>query len=101
DALTRGSAWVALWDAMLDGEVRAADLIDLALRALPRETDELLAKRMLGYLNQAYWRFSPCGGGLAACAELTPRVERVLQDGLAAAPTQSLKGAYFATLRDV
>jgi aminopeptidase N len=40
DPLTRGSAWVTLWDAMLDAEVLPSDIIDLALRALPRETNE-------------------------------------------------------------
>ena len=97
DPLTRASAWVALWDAMLDGDVRAADLIELALRALPRETDELLAQRILGYLNQAYWRFSPASRRTA----LAVRVETALRAGLEAAETPSLKGAYFAALRDV
>ena len=48
DELTRGSAWVTLWDAMLDGEVtRRTRFIALALRALPRETNELNVQRIL------------------------------------------------------
>ena len=82
---------------MLNGEVRAADVIELALRALPRETDELVAQRILGYLNQAYWRFSPA----SRRAALAARVETSLRTGLDAAQTTSLKGAYFSTLRDV
>ena len=97
DALTRASAWVTLWDAMLDSETSAASLIDLALRSLPGETDELNAQRILGYLGQAYWRFTADEPRRA----LAPRVERVLSDGLAAASTPSLKSAYFSTLRDV
>jgi aminopeptidase N len=97
DALTRGSAWVTLWDAMLDREVRSDSLIALALGALPRERDEQNSQRILGYLNQAYWRFTPD----AARRELSPKVEQVLRDGLAAAATTSLKSAYFSTLRDV
>jgi aminopeptidase N len=97
DRLTRASAWVALWEAMLDGEVRAADVIELALRALPLETDELVAQRVLGYLNQAYWRFSPSDARTA----LATRVEATLRSGLDAAQTASRKGAYFSTLRDV
>ena len=97
DPLTRGSAWVSLWDAMLNADVRAADMIELALRALPRETDELVAQRILGYLNQAYWRFTPA----RARAALAARVETALRAGLDAAQTTSLKGAYFSTLRDV
>jgi len=97
DALTRASAWVTLWDAMLDGELGAPDLIELALLALPRETDELLVQRILGYLNQAYWRFSSTTRRTA----LAGRVETALRAGLDRAQTASLKGAYFSTLRDV
>jgi aminopeptidase N len=97
DPLTRASAWVSLWDAMLDGETPAPDLIELALRALPRETDELLVQQVLGYVSQAYWRFTPD----SRRTTLAPRVEAVLRSGLDAAGTTSLKGAYFATLRDI
>jgi aminopeptidase N len=97
NALTRGSAWTTLWDAMLGEEMAPDTLIDLALRALPRETDELNTQQMLLGLGQAYWRFTSAPRRDA----LAPRVERVLRAGLAAANTQSLKGAYFSTLRDI
>ena len=34
DALTRGSAWVTLWDNLLEARVRPGALLDAALRAL-------------------------------------------------------------------
>jgi aminopeptidase N len=95
--LTRGSAWITLWDAMLDGEVTPDAIIDLALRSLPRETDEQNAQEILRQLDQAYWRFTSSARRTA----LAPRVEQVLRAGLAAANTSSLKGAYFSTLRDL
>ena len=49
DPLTRGAAWVTLWDAMLDHAVKPADFVQLATTALPRETDEQLTSRVLGY----------------------------------------------------
>jgi aminopeptidase N len=97
DALTRGSAWVTLWDAVLDAELPPSRVLDLALDALPRETDELNVQRILSYLEQGYWKF-------ASDRERTrraPRVEQTLRDGLARAATMSLKGAYFSALRDV
>jgi aminopeptidase N len=97
NALTRGSAWTTLWDAMLDAEMVPDTLIDLALRALPRETDELNVQEILAGLGQAYWRFTP----EERRAALAPRVERVLRAGLTAARSRSLKGSYFATLRSV
>jgi aminopeptidase N len=97
EAITRGSSWVTLWDAMLGGEVAPARLIDLGLRALPLESDELNAQRILGYLHQAYWRFTPAKERVA----VAPRVERTLRKGLDTATTTTLKGAYFAALRDL
>jgi len=96
DALTRGSAWVTLWDAVLDGEVAAGSLIDLALGALPRESDELNVQEILDQLQQAYWKFTAPADRMARAAA----VERVLRERLDAVTTASLKGAYFAALRN-
>jgi aminopeptidase N len=97
DALTRGSAWVTLWDSLLDGELSTSRFLDLAIDALPRETDELNIQRILSYLERAYWTFTPD----ADRRTRAPRVERVLRAGLTSAATPSLKGAYFGALRGV
>jgi aminopeptidase N len=97
DPLTRGSAWVTLWDSLLNGEIPSGRLLDLAVAALPRETDELNIQRILAYLEQAYWIFTPDAERRAR----GPEVERVLRAGLDAAGSSSLKGAYFAALRAV
>jgi aminopeptidase N len=96
DALTRGAAWVALWEQMLDGRATPAAVMDLALRALPRETDEQNVQRILAYTERVYWKFLPP----AARQEASPRVERVLRAGLDAAASSSLKSAWFSALRD-
>ena len=97
DALTRGSGWVTLWDAVLDAELRPETFLDLALTALPREDDELNVQRVLSYVSLNYWKFLP----EAERSARAPRIERVLREGLAAAKTTSLKGAYFAAVRNV
>ena len=96
DPLTRGAAWITLWEQMLDRRATPAAFADLALRALREERDEQNVQRVLGYLEQAYWKF------LAADerATLAPRVERTLRAGLDRAATSSLKSAWFAALRD-
>ncbi|MEW6322348.1 MAG: M1 family aminopeptidase [Acidobacteriota bacterium] len=97
DPLTRGAAWVALWDSLLERAVTPADLVDLALDALPRETDEQLTSRVLGYLSRAWWRFlTP-----TERAARVGRVESTLRAGLAGADTPSRKGAWFSTIRSV
>jgi aminopeptidase N len=81
---------------MLDRRAAPSALLDLALRALPRESDEQNVQRILGYAERVYWRFLPA----AERASWTPKIEEALQRGLAAAPTQSLKSAWFSALRD-
>jgi len=96
DPLSRGAAWVTLWDQMLEGRADARAVIDLALRALPAEPNEQNVERILGYTRQSYWRFIEA----AERERLTPRIESVLRAGLAAAPSSSLKSAWFSALRD-
>ncbi|HEX6973207.1 MAG TPA: M1 family aminopeptidase [Vicinamibacterales bacterium] len=96
DPLTRGSALVTLWEDMLDGRSRPSALLDTLAAALPRESDELNVQRMLGYTQQAYWKFvSP-----ETRTARVPVLERLFKEGLDRAATPSLKSAWFSALRD-
>jgi aminopeptidase N len=97
DELTRGAAWVTLWDAMLDREARPEDLVALALQALPAEKDEQNVQRILGYTTQAYWKFMTP----AARERVSGALEQVFRAGLDAAASASRKGAWFNALRDI
>jgi aminopeptidase N len=96
DALTRGSAWVTLWENMLEGAIAPGALLDTAMRALPRESDEQNAQRILSYAVRAYWRFLPA----ADRAARAPALEAALREGLSRAVTQSQKAAWFNAFRD-
>ncbi len=97
DPLTRGSAWLALWDALLDARTSPPRFLDICLRALPLETNEQLTQRVLGYAEQAYWKFSSADERVA----LAPRLEQTLREGLARAQGASLKSAWFSAFRDM
>lgn len=97
DPLTRGSAWVTLWDALLDGRLAPVAFMDLAVEALPAETDEQLTARVLNYAGRAWWRFLPAEARAARAASF----ERLLVDGLGRANTASQKAAWFGALRNV
>ena len=96
DALTRGSAWVTLWDASSTRNCRPNGC-SIWLEALPREDDELNIQRILSYVQRSYWKFTSDAQHTARAGA----VEQVLRNGLARAATASLKGAYFSALRDV
>jgi aminopeptidase N len=97
DPLTRGSAWVTLWDAMLEHSVAPTTLADLAVAALPRETDEQLTARVLGYLRNIWWRYLTS----EERSQRVARVEPLLRSGLDRAKTASQKAAWFNALRDI
>ena len=97
DRVDRGSAWVALWDQMLEGRVHPPALIGLAIHELPAEADEQIVQRVLNYTQQTFWRFLKP----AQRETLAPPLEQVLRKGLDGATSPSLKSAWFSTLRDV
>jgi aminopeptidase N len=97
DPLTRGAAWVTLWEAMLERAVAPAAIVDLAMNAVPRETDEQLTARTLGYLRAAWWRFLTPSEREVRLA----RVETLLRNGLDVAKTASQKSSWFGAIRDV
>jgi aminopeptidase N len=96
DALTRGSAMVTLWEDMLDGRARPVEVVEQLIASVPRESDELNLQRMLSYIQQGFWRFV----STTERDTLTPRLERILRDGLDAATAPSVKSAWFSALRD-
>jgi aminopeptidase N len=96
DPLTRGSAWVALWDALLDGQVTPDAFLDLTFRSLPRESDEQMTSRILGYASNTWWRFLDAPQRTTRAA----RFESLLREGLAAANTPSQKASWLGALRN-
>jgi aminopeptidase N len=95
DPVTRGAAWITLWDQLLERRIRPADFLDAALRALPRETTEQNVQLLVGYVEELFWRFlsEPDRAGLS------PRVESVLRSGIARSPSSSMKATYFGGFR--
>ena len=87
DALTRGSAWLTLWDAMLSGRVAPETLLDLSVSAVPVEASELNLQRMLHDVERLYWVFLP-PARRAACA---PQLEDALRRRLDTAPSVTIK----------
>ncbi len=94
--VSRGAAWVTLWEELLDARLAPADFVELALAALPREDTEQNVQLVLGYLQDAYWRFLP----EASRRDDAPRLEQALRAGLERAQSRSLKSAYFSALRN-
>jgi aminopeptidase N len=96
DPLTRGSAWVTLWDNFLEQRILAPALLDTALRAAASESDEQNTQRILAYAARLFWRFLP----VTERSATSPALEAALRAGLDRATTQSRKAAWFNAYRD-
>ena len=97
DPLTRGSAWLTLWDNLLEGRVSAPAFLDAVVRALPAEGDEQNVQRVLAYATRAFWRHLPPQDRTTRAAG----IEAMLRAGLDRAPGASAKAAWFSAFRDM
>ena len=95
DPLTRGIAWVTLWDSVLEGEIPPTAWFELLLSGLTTETVEQNAQRILEYLGTTFWAFLHD----ERRREVAPRVETALWSALVDATTPTLKSAYFRAWR--
>ena len=95
DPLTRATAWLTLWDDLLEGGIDPRSFAELALRALPQEYEEQNIERVLGYLSDCYWRFLTEDSRAA----LANTMEHALLRGLREAKGTSLKATYFNAFR--
>jgi aminopeptidase N len=97
DELVRAAAYLALWDAMLDGQIAPAALFETQLTAIASESDELARQLLFDQVRQTFWRFTPASARGPAAA----RLEAVLRVGLRLAIGASAKATWFTTLRAV
>jgi aminopeptidase N len=95
DALTRGSAWVTLWEEVLEYRVRPTDFMDLAIRSLAREDTEQNVQLILGYAGDAFWTFLSD----PQRRERATKLEQTLRTGLENATSSSMKATYFSAFR--
>ncbi len=95
DPLTRGAAWVTLWEEMLDRRVAPADFLSLEMAALEHENTEQNVQLMLRYLSDAFWTFLQD----SARRRTAPTLERKLKDGLDRSTSSTMKSTYFSALR--
>lgn len=91
DPLLRAQLWDALWEAVRAAELAPRAWVELALRELPREHDEITVAGLLGNLQTAMrWYLSE-----SVRAQLQPHVEAMHVRALQEAPTLSARVAWF------
>jgi aminopeptidase N len=91
DAFLRALLWDALWEAVRDAELAPVRWLELAVRQLPAEQDEVTVSGLLAQLETALrWYLSD-----AQRRALQPQVEALLREQMLASSTLGLRIAYF------
>lgn len=57
DDVTRGAAWLALYESLIRGDVAAEPFLNSLLSGLQTETEPLNRQGILGQLSTVYWKF--------------------------------------------
>jgi aminopeptidase N len=97
DELTRGSAWLSMWDAMLAGEVEPVRLLDAGLQSIVREPNELNLQRVLTFVERLFWVFLTPDDR----RQQGPHLETALRERLDRTVAVSTKSAIFTCLRSI
>jgi aminopeptidase N len=97
DPLLRTMLWGALWDNVHVAKSSPRGYIDLALKSLPRETDESLTRVQGSRVATALHSYLSDASRKA----LAPRVESVVSDRMLNAPTLGLRIVSFRTFMGI
>jgi aminopeptidase N len=97
DPLTRGAAWITLWEEMLDRRVQPLDFVSAGLTALQTEDTEQNIQLIVGYVDQTFWLFL----SKDQRKDIGPRLEQVLRAGIDRAKSSTNKATYFSAFRSI
>jgi aminopeptidase N len=97
DPFLRALLWGALWDSVREGELAPTAYIELAVKLLPAERDEVTAQSILARVSTAFNRYlsDEQSRGLAT------RLERLLSERMLRAETPGLRITYFRAFHAV
>ncbi|MEO8627802.1 MAG: M1 family aminopeptidase [Betaproteobacteria bacterium] len=91
DAFLRSMLWDALWESVRAAELAPLDYLDLAIRELPKELDEVTASGILARVQTVFrWYLSN-----AQQAAVAARLEGALRDGMLNGPNPGLRITWF------
>ncbi|HEX8073163.1 MAG TPA: M1 family aminopeptidase [Pyrinomonadaceae bacterium] len=97
DDFERALLWGTLWDSVRAAELAPADYVELALRLLPAEQDEVNAQSVAGRAATAFNRYLSAAQQRA----VAPRLEELFAAQMSNAPTAGLRITYFRAFQSV
>ena len=97
DDFLRALLWGSLWDSVREAELAPSAYVELAIKLMPLERDEVTAQGVLARVQAAFNRYLSD----AQRKELAPRLERMLTDRMLNAETAGLRITGFRAFQGV
>jgi aminopeptidase N len=97
DDFLRALLWGTLWDSVREAELAPSSYIELALKLIPQERDEVTAQGVLSRVQSAFNRYL----SNAQQRELAPPLERILTNRMMKAETPGLRITSFRAFQNV
>jgi aminopeptidase N len=97
DDFLRALLWGTLWDSVREAELAPSRYIELAIKLVPEERDEVTAQGVLGRVSSAFNRYLSA----AEQREFAPRLERVVADRMMNAGTVGLRITAFRAFQGI
>jgi aminopeptidase N len=97
DDFLRALLWGSLWDSVREAELAPAAYVELAIKLMPQERDEVTAQGVLARVQAAFNRYLSD----AQRKEVAPRLERMLADRMLNAETAGLRITGFRAFQGV
>jgi aminopeptidase N len=97
DDFLRALLWGTLWDSVREAELAPADYIELAMKLIPQERDEVTAQGVLSRVSAAFNRYLSD----AQRQKIAPRLELILSEQAMQAETLGLRITGFRAYQSV
>jgi aminopeptidase N len=97
DPFLRALLWGALWDSVREAELPPLDYIELAVRLLPQERDEVTTQSVLARAATSFNRYLSS----EQMRRVAPQLERLLSGRMIDAETPGLRITYFRAFQSV
>ncbi|MGB9180977.1 MAG: M1 family aminopeptidase, partial [Pyrinomonadaceae bacterium] len=97
DDFLRALLWGSLWDSVREAELAPSEYMELGLKLVGAEHDEVSVQSILSRMSAAFNRYLSD----AQRREVAPRVERLLAERMLKAQTVGLRITYFRALQSV
>ncbi|MGB7922121.1 MAG: M1 family aminopeptidase [Pyrinomonadaceae bacterium] len=97
DDFLRALLWGSLWDSVREARLAPSAYIDLAIRLLPAERDEVTAQSITGRASTAFNRYLSD----AQQQEVAPRLERLFSASMLNAEKVGLRITYFRAFQSI